>query len=146
LHRFFCLRPRTGWLIDTEYNDSCVHKLDARPPWPVSVSFRICIQISVTETVLLFFSNSWEWATSLGFDWQFISGQKRFRWPLVNSRPNYPSPMNVNAQSPPPLPRRYSTGLADTPFCSRSLGCTYAIIVSNTIEVDYSSFFAEQSR
>ncbi|KAI6043985.1 hypothetical protein EDC04DRAFT_499835 [Pisolithus marmoratus] len=25
----------------------------------------------------------WEVVTSLNFDWQFISGQKRFRWPLV---------------------------------------------------------------
>jgi hypothetical protein len=25
----------------------------------------------------------WEWVTSLDFDWQFISGKKRFRWPLI---------------------------------------------------------------
>ncbi|KAH8829306.1 hypothetical protein DL96DRAFT_1597609 [Flagelloscypha sp. PMI_526] len=25
----------------------------------------------------------WEWFTSLGFDWQFISGAKPFRWPLI---------------------------------------------------------------
>lgn len=26
---------------------------------------------------------SWEFVTSLDFDWQFISGVKKFRWPLV---------------------------------------------------------------
>jgi hypothetical protein len=25
----------------------------------------------------------WEWFTSLDFDWQFISGKKKFRWPMV---------------------------------------------------------------
>ncbi|KAF5334689.1 hypothetical protein D9611_011944 [Ephemerocybe angulata] len=25
----------------------------------------------------------WEWFTSLGFDWQFITGKKPFRWPLI---------------------------------------------------------------
>lgn len=25
----------------------------------------------------------WEWATSLDFDWQFVSGKKRVRWPLI---------------------------------------------------------------
>jgi len=25
----------------------------------------------------------WEWFTSLEFDWQYISGQKKFRWPLI---------------------------------------------------------------
>lgn len=29
------------------------------------------------------FSNSWEFVLSLDFDWQFISGKKKFRWPLV---------------------------------------------------------------
>jgi hypothetical protein len=27
---------------------------------------------------------SWEFVTSLDFDWQFISGAKTFRWPLVS--------------------------------------------------------------
>lgn len=27
----------------------------------------------------------WEWATTLGFEWQYLSGKKRFRWPLVRS-------------------------------------------------------------
>jgi len=26
---------------------------------------------------------AWEWALSLDFDWQYISGKKQFRWPLV---------------------------------------------------------------
>ncbi|KAG6856947.1 hypothetical protein H0H87_011933 [Tephrocybe sp. NHM501043] len=26
---------------------------------------------------------SYEWFISLDFDWQFVSGKKRFRWPLV---------------------------------------------------------------
>ncbi|KAF8887539.1 hypothetical protein BD779DRAFT_500497 [Infundibulicybe gibba] len=25
----------------------------------------------------------WEWFTSLDFDWQYISGKKKFRWPLI---------------------------------------------------------------
>ncbi|TFK73444.1 hypothetical protein BDN72DRAFT_875763 [Pluteus cervinus] len=25
----------------------------------------------------------WEWFTSLNFDWQYISGNKKFRWPLI---------------------------------------------------------------
>ncbi|KAF9449812.1 hypothetical protein P691DRAFT_519345 [Macrolepiota fuliginosa MF-IS2] len=25
----------------------------------------------------------WEWFTSLDFDWQYISGKKKFRWPMV---------------------------------------------------------------
>ncbi|KAH7887017.1 hypothetical protein F5I97DRAFT_2020529 [Phlebopus sp. FC_14] len=25
----------------------------------------------------------WEWVTSLDFDWQFVSGKKHFRWPLI---------------------------------------------------------------
>ncbi|KAF8636935.1 hypothetical protein AX17_003186 [Amanita inopinata Kibby_2008] len=25
----------------------------------------------------------WEWFTSLNFDWQFISGKKKFRWPMI---------------------------------------------------------------
>ncbi|KAL0576768.1 hypothetical protein V5O48_005208 [Marasmius crinis-equi] len=25
----------------------------------------------------------WEWAISLDFDWQFITGKKKFRWPLI---------------------------------------------------------------
>ncbi|GLB42280.1 hypothetical protein LshimejAT787_1102950 [Lyophyllum shimeji] len=25
----------------------------------------------------------WEWFTSLDFDWQFISGKKKFRWPMI---------------------------------------------------------------
>ena len=31
----------------------------------------------------------WEWATTLGFDWQYLSGKKRFRWPLVRSSFDY---------------------------------------------------------
>ncbi|KAK1226341.1 hypothetical protein PQX77_010688 [Marasmius sp. AFHP31] len=27
----------------------------------------------------------WEWANSLNFDWAFISGRKRFHWPMVGS-------------------------------------------------------------
>lgn len=27
--------------------------------------------------------NSWEFAASLDFDWLFISGKKRFQWPMV---------------------------------------------------------------
>lgn len=27
----------------------------------------------------------WEFVSSLDFDWQFISGKRRFRWPLVRS-------------------------------------------------------------
>jgi len=26
---------------------------------------------------------SWEWVVSLDFDWQYISGKKKFRWPMV---------------------------------------------------------------
>lgn len=29
---------------------------------------------------------SWEFALSLDFDWDFISGKKKFRWPLVRLR------------------------------------------------------------
>jgi hypothetical protein len=25
----------------------------------------------------------WEWFLSLDFDWEFISGKKKFRWPMV---------------------------------------------------------------
>jgi len=25
----------------------------------------------------------WEWFTSLGFDWSYVSGQRRFRWPMI---------------------------------------------------------------
>ncbi|KZT03776.1 uncharacterized protein LAESUDRAFT_324884 [Laetiporus sulphureus 93-53] len=25
----------------------------------------------------------WEWATSLDFDWEFISGKRKFRWPMI---------------------------------------------------------------
>ncbi|KAJ6582929.1 hypothetical protein DFH09DRAFT_978709 [Mycena vulgaris] len=25
----------------------------------------------------------WEWFTSLGFDWDFISGKRKFRWPMI---------------------------------------------------------------
>ncbi|KII87863.1 hypothetical protein PLICRDRAFT_42383 [Plicaturopsis crispa FD-325 SS-3] len=25
----------------------------------------------------------WEWATSLTFDWQFLSGKRRFKWPMM---------------------------------------------------------------
>lgn len=28
---------------------------------------------------------SWEFFTSLSFDWDFISGKKKFRWPLVSA-------------------------------------------------------------
>ncbi len=28
----------------------------------------------------------WEWFTSLPFDWQYLSGKKPFRWPLVRGR------------------------------------------------------------
>jgi hypothetical protein len=31
-------------------------------------------------------ARSWEWFTSLGFDWDFISGKKKFRWPMVGFR------------------------------------------------------------
>ena len=26
----------------------------------------------------------WEFATSLNFDWDFITGKKKFRWPMVS--------------------------------------------------------------
>ncbi|KAF7360172.1 hypothetical protein MVEN_00745800 [Mycena venus] len=25
----------------------------------------------------------WEWFTSLGFDWEYISGKRKFRWPMI---------------------------------------------------------------
>lgn len=31
------------------------------------------------------FLYSWEWVTSLSFDWQFLSGKKKFRWPMVKN-------------------------------------------------------------
>jgi hypothetical protein len=30
-------------------------------------------------------SVSWEWFTSIEFDWDFIRGRRKFRWPMVSS-------------------------------------------------------------
>ena len=35
---------------------------------------------------------SWEWFTSLDFDWQFLSGKRKFRWPMVTISRMLPSP------------------------------------------------------
>jgi hypothetical protein len=41
--------------------------------------------------------HSWEFVLSIDFDWQFISGKKLFRWPLVRFA-------GIRSRCGPPLP------------------------------------------
>jgi hypothetical protein len=51
---------------------SCTHS---------SASTRSLIPLPRSASKLTF--SSYEWFLSLDFDWDFISGKKRFRWPMV---------------------------------------------------------------
>lgn len=42
--------------------------------------FFCCVEPDISWFWLAY---SWEWVVSLNFDWQYISGKKKFRWPLV---------------------------------------------------------------
>lgn len=61
---------------------SCIHEIDARSQRSLLVSSRMsdyrCIGFS--QNILY----SWEFVTSLDFEWDFISGKKKFRWPAVS--------------------------------------------------------------
>jgi hypothetical protein len=64
---------------------------------------------------------SWEWASSLDFDWQFISGKKKFKWPLVSR--SSPVPFHPTPQVSLVCITRSSTGPGDTACYSRSSEC-----------------------
>ena len=46
--------------------------------WPVYVRM-----VSNVNMGICWRSQSWEWVVSLDFDWQYISGKKKFGWPMV---------------------------------------------------------------
>ena len=47
-----------------------------------------------TSTAFDDVSASWEFTVSLDFEWLFLSGQKKARWPLVSS---FPEPANCDS-------------------------------------------------
>ena len=61
--------------------------------------FLACICVYSLSTVnmgICWGFQSWEWVMSLDFEWRFISGKKKFRWPMVCFVFTYPSKPIVN--------------------------------------------------
>ena len=73
LHLISCVYRR-----DCDFRGLC--QVHARFTWGLYVGF----WVSDLSQVLLTIYYSWEFATSLDFDYQFLTGKKSFRWPLVS--------------------------------------------------------------
>ncbi|CAK5262060.1 unnamed protein product [Mycena citricolor] len=53
------------------------------PDWnsPAEIALDSTIFVKLMHTLLGLYT--WEWFTSLPFDWEVLTGRKRFRWPLI---------------------------------------------------------------
>ena len=60
-----------------------LQQVHAHAPWPVLVRYRLCLALSLVLTIAS--SARWEFLTSFSFDWQYMSGKRKFKWPLVRS-------------------------------------------------------------
>ncbi len=74
---------------------------------------------SVNAGTLLTSQYSWEFITSLSFDWQYISGKKKFKWPLVRLFPFALRSLNAHVV----YTYRSSTSRAAIACSSRSSAC-----------------------
>ena len=57
----------------------CLWQAHAHAPWSLHVSLRLYKYLEIAADAPL----SWEFVTSLDFDWDFVVGRKKFRWPMV---------------------------------------------------------------
>ena len=75
-------------LIVCSFILSRIRQVRACAPWSLCVS-RMHVPTMVPRRLNSL--RSWEWFISLDFDWMFISGKKRFRWPMVRPFTNFQS-------------------------------------------------------
>ena len=74
------LRLRLARFRFNQSRDSRVHQVHARALRALHVN---TVRGGSQRRPDLFSFCSWEFVVSIDFDWQFISGKKKFRWPLV---------------------------------------------------------------
>lgn len=101
---------------------SGVRKVHACIARAVYVNLR---HVFVADNGIIWYAwHSWEWLTSLDFDWQYLSRQKRFRWPMVSSTALVVTPRTD-------IPRRsfiFWTAIASS---SRWSGCKLSLFASS---------------
>ena len=92
---------------------------------------------------------SWEFFISLGFEWDFITGRKRFRWPLVSRRPSLSSSVLMGGP-PGVLFRRtllsfsgldWNVRLTDSILHARHLTNISAIALDTTHEINCQALY-----
>jgi hypothetical protein len=60
---------------------NCLHQIYACPAWTICVCPRVLFHSLYLNRMTFRF----EWFISLDFEWDFITGTKKFRWPMVSS-------------------------------------------------------------
>ena len=95
--------PEGCWYVLCSSILAIIHNLYSRL-WPLHACTTRGLHVYL-KIALGFYSYSritrWEWFTSLNFDWKYVSGNKKFRWPMVSSY--------ENAHSMNPYPFSYQT-------------------------------------